>query len=135
MDLVIDILIRGQEFFKSKKKEGIWDVSTAYCLPEKFPGVIFFEANSVKNLNYSISGMDGLRSSTLSKIEFSAYATLFGLAEINVKGFQVGQYVRIKKGKYEGDLGLIRKINRNGVVLEVVPRIDFSGLVSKTEDP
>ena len=59
------------------------------------------------------------------------YSTLFEAKEIS---FKEDQYVRIKKGVYEGDLGKITKCKKNNADIALVPRINIQDILSRMRD-
>lgn len=72
--------------------------------------------------------MKGLRLKTLKKIQFELFSNIFQYKEVIQSDFKVQQYIRIRVGMYRGDLAQITKINKKGVVVQVVPRINFSDI-------
>lgn len=59
------------------------------------------------------------------------YSSLFEVKETKVVQFHENQFVRIKKGVYEGDLGKISKIKKNNCSVVLVPRINIQDILLK----
>ena len=59
------------------------------------------------------------------------YANLFEAKENKEIQFKQQQYVRIKKGVYEGDLGKILKAKKSSADVLVVPRINIQDILGK----
>jgi transcription antitermination factor NusG len=62
------------------------------------------------------------------------YSTLFEAKETKEITFKFGQYIRIKKGVYEGDLGRITKAKKNNADVALVPRINVQDILSKMRE-
>ena len=95
---------------------------------DSLPGMIYVESHSSKEVMQAINGLVGVfpsRGVTLVPIEEMA-----SLLQIKKKDTTItpGSWVRIKRGKYQGDLAQVIGIAENGeeVGLKFVPRIDLS---------
>ncbi|KAH8112870.1 transcription elongation factor Spt5 [Phellopilus nigrolimitatus] len=95
---------------------------------DSLPGMIYIEARSSQQVSQAINGLVGVfpsRGITLVPIEEMA-----SLLQIKKKDTTVtpGSWVRIRRGKYAGDLAQVIDIAENGeeVGLKFVPRIDLN---------
>ena len=52
----------------------------------------------------------------------------------NKNDFKDGEFVRIAKGLYEGDLAKIHRINKNHVLVTTVPRINVQDIEIKIRE-
>jgi transcription elongation factor SPT5 len=95
---------------------------------DSLPGMIYIEARSAKQVNEACNGLVGIypsRGVALVPIEEMA-----SLLQIKKQDLTVtpGSWVRIKRGKYQGDLAQVMDITENGeeVGLKFIPRIDLN---------
>ncbi|KAG6909324.1 hypothetical protein DXG01_001123 [Tephrocybe rancida] len=95
---------------------------------DSLPGMIYVEARSSKQVSEACNGLVGVfpsRGITLVPIEEMA-----SLLQIKKQDLTVtpGSWVRIRRGKYAGDLAQVMDITENGedVGLKFVPRIDLN---------
>jgi transcription elongation factor SPT5 len=95
---------------------------------DSLPGMIYVEARSAKQVNQACNGLVGVypsRGIALVPIEEMA-----SLLQIRKQDLTVtpGSWVRIKRGKYQGDLAQVMDITENGedVGLKFIPRIDLN---------
>ncbi|KIJ64684.1 hypothetical protein HYDPIDRAFT_175264 [Hydnomerulius pinastri MD-312] len=95
---------------------------------DSLPGMIYVEARSAQLVNQACQGLVGVypsRGITLVPIEEMA-----SLLQIKKQDLTVtpGSWVRIKRGKYQGDLAQVMDITENGedVGLKFIPRIDLN---------
>ncbi|KAG6809599.1 hypothetical protein H0H92_015601 [Tricholoma furcatifolium] len=95
---------------------------------DSLPGMIYVEARSSKQVQEACNGLVGVfpsRGITLVPIEEMA-----SLLQIKKQDLTVtpGSWVRIRRGKYAGDLAQVMDITENGedVGLKFVPRIDMT---------
>ncbi|KAF8558684.1 transcription elongation factor Spt5 [Imleria badia] len=95
---------------------------------DSLPGMIYVEARSAQQVNQACKGLVGVypsRGITLVPIEEMA-----SLLQIKKQDLTVtpGTWVRVKRGKYQGDLAQVMDITENGedVGLKFIPRIDLN---------
>ena len=95
---------------------------------DSLPGMIYVEARSAQQVNQACTGLVGVypsRGIALVPIEEMA-----SLLQIKKQDLTVtpGSWVRIKRGKYQGDLAQVMDITENGedVGLKFIPRIDLN---------
>lgn len=73
----------------------------------------------------------------LSKIQIfdsESYRNLFLIKKDNSADFKTGDYVRIKKGLYEDDVGKVLKIKKNALEVTLVPRINIQEIALKMKE-
>ncbi|KAI0258579.1 hypothetical protein BC834DRAFT_64480 [Gloeopeniophorella convolvens] len=95
---------------------------------DSLPGIIYVEARSQKQVSEACNGLVGIypsRGITLVPIDEMASLLLIKKQETTVNP---GNWVRIKRGKYQGDLAQVMDITENGeeVGLKFIPRIDLN---------
>jgi transcription elongation factor SPT5 len=95
---------------------------------DSLPGIIYVEARSQKQVSEACNGLVGIypsRGVTLVPIDEMASLLLIKKKETTVNP---GNWVRIKRGKYQGDLAQVVDITENGeeVGLKFIPRIDLN---------
>ncbi|THH32845.1 hypothetical protein EUX98_g1361 [Antrodiella citrinella] len=95
---------------------------------DSLPGMIYVEARSAKQVSDACAGLVGIypsRGIILVPIEEMA-----SLLQIKKQDLTVtpGSWVRIRRGKYQGDLAQVMDITENGeeVGLKFIPRIDLN---------
>ena len=95
---------------------------------DSLPGMIYVEARSAKQVSEAINGLVGIfpsRGIVLVPIEEMASLLQIKQQELTVTP---GSWVRIRRGKYQGDLAQVMDITENGeeVGLKFIPRIDLN---------
>ncbi|KAH9022167.1 transcription elongation factor Spt5 [Lactarius pseudohatsudake] len=95
---------------------------------DSLPGMIYVEARSQKQVSEACNGLVGIypsRGVTLVPIDEMASLLLIKKQETTVNP---GNWVRIRRGKYQGDLAQVVDITENGeeVGLKFIPRIDLN---------
>ncbi|KAH9946425.1 transcription elongation factor Spt5 [Epithele typhae] len=95
---------------------------------DSLPGMIYVEARSAKQVSEAINGLVGVfpsRGIVLVPIEEMASLLQIKQQELTVTP---GSWVRIKRGKYQGDLAQVMDVTENGeeVGLKFIPRIDLN---------
>ncbi|KAF5384247.1 hypothetical protein D9615_003416 [Tricholomella constricta] len=95
---------------------------------DSLPGMIYVEARSAKQVSEACNGLVGVfpsRGITLVPIEEMASLLQIKKQDLTVNA---GSWVRIRRGKYAGDLAQVVDMTENGedVGLKFVPRIDLT---------
>ncbi|EAU83929.2 transcription elongation factor SPT5 [Coprinopsis cinerea okayama7 len=95
---------------------------------DSLPGMIYVEARSAKMVQQACNGLVGVylsRGIHLVPIEEMASLLTIKKQDLTV---QPGTWVRIRRGKYQGDLAQVMDITENGedVGLRFIPRVDLS---------
>jgi transcription elongation factor SPT5 len=99
-------------------------------------GMIYVEARSAKQVNEACQGLVGIypsRGVVLVPIEEMASLLQIKKQEVTVTP---GSWVRIKRGRYQGDLAQVLDVTENGedVGLKFIPRIDLNPKDEPTAD-
>ncbi|CAE7113529.1 unnamed protein product [Rhizoctonia solani] len=95
---------------------------------DSLPGLIYVEAHDAKQVSTALNGLVGAYiSSGVKLVPIDEMSSLLKIkrAETTV---QPGAWVRIKRGKYAGDLAQVIDVTENGeeVGLKFIPRIDLT---------
>lgn len=95
---------------------------------DNFSSYIYIEARKVEAVTQALSGLVGIfgnQGRLLVPIE--EYPDLLRATKSSDVEVVPGIYVRIKQGKYKGDLAIVEDLAENGleVRLKVVPRVDY----------
>lgn len=104
-------------------------IISAFCR-DTIPGKVYIEARRADDVVKACAGLAGVyarQTTSLHLIPISEMADLLKLQKVQ-KEIQVGGWVRIKRGKYAGDLAQVLDVSENGeeVGLKMVPRIDLN---------
>lgn len=103
---------------------------------ESIPGILFVEARQSAAVNAAVHGIIGvylMRGVVLVPIEEMAPLLMIKAKKVDL---QPKQWVRMKRGKYAGDLAQILDVDQltNGVVgIKFIPRIDLTPKEKKRE--
>lgn len=104
------------------------------ALKKKYPGKIFIEAQNEKVIRESLEGFIDINAGRITPMDNDFYSSLFEAKETKEITFKEGQYVRIKKGVYEGDLGKIIKAKKSNADIALVPRINIQDILSRMRE-
>ena len=104
-------------------------VISAFCR-DTIPGKIYVEARRADDVIHACMGLAGVyarQTTALYLVPISEMADLLKLQKVEHE-IQVGGWVRIKRGKYAGDLAQVLDVSENGeeVGLKLIPRIDLN---------
>lgn len=104
-------------------------IISAFCR-DTIPGKVYIEARRADDVVKACNGLAGVyarQTTSLHLIPISEMADLLKLQKVQNE-IQVGGWVRIKRGKYAGDLAQVLDVSENGeeVGLKMIPRIDLS---------
>ncbi|SJL10156.1 related to SPT5-transcription elongation protein [Armillaria ostoyae] len=95
---------------------------------DTLPGMIYVEARSSKSVKDAVSGLNGAAQNV--KVNLVPIEEMASLLQIRKKELTVtpGSWVRIRRGKYLGDLAQVVDVTENGedVGLKFIPRIDLN---------
>lgn len=95
---------------------------------DSLPGLIYVEARSRSAVEAAVQGLVGVYVSRgINLVPIDEMASLLKLTKKRVE-ITPGSFVRIRRGKYQGDLAQVLDITENGeeVGLKFVPRIDLT---------
>lgn len=95
---------------------------------DSLPGMVYVEARSAKQVQEACQGLVGVYPSRgVILVPIEEMATLLQIKKVEVT-LTPGTWVRIRRGKYQGDLAQVVDIAENGeeVGLRLIPRIDMN---------
>lgn len=133
-ELVLSILNKSAYYEKTKKGSYKMTITSALALKKKYPGKIFVEAPSEQAVKESLDGFIDVNIKKVTPMDNEFYSNLFEAKETRDIQYKNQQYVRIKKGVYEGDLGKISKIKKNNCSVVLVPRINVQDILNKMRE-
>lgn len=127
-DIVISIM---SKFIANEWGSQPLEIYSAFCR-DSIQGLFYVEARSPSHVLEAVKGLVGVYSSSAPDrkpllIPVDEMADLLKIKK-QVKEVKPGSWVRIKRGKYQGDLAQVMDITENGEVAGVkfVPRIDLN---------
>lgn len=97
---------------------------------DNFSGYIYIEAEKLTAVDVALKGLpDVYPNNGKVLVPVEEFPDLLRAAKSNEVKLVPGGYVRIKRGKYKGDLAIIDAVEENGleVTLQIVPRVDYKG--------
>lgn len=107
-------------------------IVSALAMRKKFPGKIFIEAFSPKDITDSLDGFTHVSlARNLTELDSESYVDLFSEKNESHHNFQEHSFVRIRKGLYDGDIAKIYKVKSSSVDVLIVPRINVQDIVMK----
>lgn len=95
--------------------------------PEHTKGFIFVEADKEPNVRAAIHGIPNVFSFQTTLVPIAQMTSVLRVAN-EAANVSIGSWVRVKRGKYLGDLGRVHDIDASGQKLEIVmvPRLESS---------
>ena len=127
-DIVISLM---SKFAANEWSSNPLEIYSAFCR-DSISGLVYVEARSPAHVLEAVKGLVGVYSnSSIDRkpllIPVEEMADLLKIKK-QVKEVKPGSWVRIKRGKYQGDLAQVMDITENGEVAGVkfVPRIDLN---------
>eukprot|EP01038_Epipyxis_sp_PR26KG_P011691 gene11691-15654_t len=114
----------------SKNKGGLLRIKSAFCTGAK--GVIYIEAINEAFAKESMTGLRGLYFGTCSQVYIQEMTSVLSVS-ITKKPLEVGQWVRVRKGGYKGDLARVVNVFDGGekAMIELVPRVDYNNVTGE----
>ena len=102
--------------------------------PEHTKGFIFVEADKEPSVRAAIHGIPNVFSSNSTLVPIAQMTSVLRVSN-ETTDVQVGQWVRMKRSKYVGDLGKVVEIDPSGQRLEIkfIPRIDTAKLLEERQ--
>lgn len=96
---------------------------------DNFTGYVYIEANKLTAVDVAIKGITDFYGSQKVLVPVEEFPDLLRANKSSEIKLTPGSYVRIKRGKYKGDLAIVDSIEESGleVTLQVVPRLDYKG--------
>lgn len=104
---------------------------------DAFPGRIYIEAPSQAAAIHACSGVPNVyTTSRIVKVPIKEYPDMFRVHKTQDVELTPGTYVRVKRGKYAGDLAVVENLSENGleVKLRLVPRLNYGRVVVDTAE-
>lgn len=92
---------------------------------QNLPGVIFIEAHKRSHVMQLITGVSNIMKKGIEMVSIKAMPQLVQISsEINKNNLKVHQWVRVNKGIYKDDIGLVEFIENNQrALIRLIPRI------------
>lgn len=96
---------------------------------DNFTGYIYIEAEKLTAVDVAIRGFPDIYASNKLLVPVEEFPNLLRASKSSDVKVEPGSYVRVKRGKFKGDLAIVDNVEDNGleVILQLVPRIDYKG--------
>jgi transcription antitermination factor NusG len=104
------------------------------ALKKKYPGKLFIEAANEKAIKDSLQGFIDVNVARVTPMDHEFYSSLFEAKENKEVQYKMGQFVRIKRGVYESDLGKIARVKKANIDVVLVPRINTQDILAKMRE-
>jgi len=97
---------------------------------DNFTGYIYIEAAKLTAVDVAIKSVPDIYGNNKVLVPVEEFPDLLRANKSSEVKLNPGSYVRIKRGKYKGDLAIVDSIEETGleVTLQVVPRLDYKGM-------
>lgn len=97
-----------------------------------FMGYIYIEARKVTAVDHALKGFANVYTQSKILVPIKEYTDLLRVNKSKEQELTPGTYVRIKRGKYQGDLAIVENLSENGLEarLKVIPRLDYGKFAS-----
>lgn len=120
-DIVFNIM---RKYFD--RQEGSNTLFSAFYR-ESIPGYVYLEANKQAHVMEAIDGIQNVYISKLRLVPVNEMVDCLAI-KASPNNAQAGAWVRVKRGKYGGDLGQILEMSEVGdsAVVKLIPRLDMS---------
>ena len=123
-EVVLSLMRRQQERLGTRDQ---LEICSVFERGESIPGFIYVEAFRQSSVLAACDGVQNLytRSTKLTLVPIGEMPDLLRVRKS--KTLEPGMYVRIKRGKYQGDLAQVEDVMENGleVDLRLIPRLDY----------
>lgn len=116
-----------RKFIETEFTPSPMDITSAFYR-DSLPGIIYIEARNEKQVSHAIQGLVGVYPSRgFVLVPIDEMTSLLKLKKIETN-ITPGTWVRIKRGKYAGDLAQVLDVTDNGeeAGLKFIPRIDLT---------
>lgn len=92
-----------------------------------YMGYIYIEARKVTAVDQAIKGFANVYGMNKVLVPIKEYTDLLRVNKSKEQELTPGTYVRIRRGKYQGDLAIVENLSENGLEaqLKIVPRLDY----------
>lgn len=94
---------------------------------DTFAGYIYMEARNQQAVTVALKGLVNVYPQNMILVPIKEYVDLLRATKSAETELVPGAYVRLKRGKYGGDLAIVENLSENGleVRLKLVPRLDY----------
>ncbi|KAK9237028.1 hypothetical protein V1525DRAFT_405086 [Lipomyces kononenkoae] len=94
---------------------------------DNFNGYVYLEARKMTDVEYALKGIVNVYARQMILVPIPEYTDLLRVNKGSDVELVPGSYVRIKRGKYQGDLAVVEDLSENGLEaqLKLVPRLDY----------
>lgn len=94
---------------------------------DNFSGYVYVEARRQPAVLQAIKGFANIYIQNMILVPIKEYSDLLRVNKSKEQELTPGTYVRIKRGKYQGDLAVVENLLENGLEarLKIVPRLDY----------
>ncbi|KAJ8098268.1 hypothetical protein POJ06DRAFT_258994 [Lipomyces tetrasporus] len=94
---------------------------------DNFSGYVYVEARKMTDVEYALKGIVNVYARQMILVPIPEYTDLLRVNKGSDVELVPGSYVRIKRGKYQGDLAVVEDLSENGLEaqLKLVPRLDY----------
>jgi transcription elongation factor SPT5 len=94
---------------------------------ESIPGYIYVEAYQQAHVMTAVQGMSNVYASKLRLVPVNEMVDCLTI-KVKSSDLKVGAWVRMKRGKYAGDLGQVLELSEIGdtATIKLIPRLDLS---------
>jgi transcription elongation factor SPT5 len=94
---------------------------------DTFTGYIYIEARKQAAVLQALKGFANIYTQNMVLVPIKEYPDMLRVTKTKDLELTPGTYVRIKRGKYAGDLAIVENLSENGLEarLKVVPRLDY----------
>lgn len=94
---------------------------------DTFTGYVYIEARKQAAVLQALKGFANVYTQNMVLVPIKEYPDLLRVTKSKEMELTPGTYVRIKRGKYAGDLAIVENLSENGLEarLKVVPRLDY----------
>ncbi|BAM40793.1 transcription factor [Theileria orientalis strain Shintoku] len=113
------------KFIKMQKEGKHMGIYSCF-VPEGVTGYLYIEADNKQAVTEALAEFRNINLTTLKLVPMNEMANVFTSGNENLYFPNVGEYVRVKFGRYAGDLGQVYESDEtnNTVTLKLIPRID-----------
>lgn len=94
---------------------------------DNFSGYIYIEARKQAAVIQALKGLVNVYTQNMILVPIKEYPDLLRVNKSKEQELTPGTYVRIKRGKYQGDLAVVENLSESGLEarLKIVPRLDY----------
>jgi|JI6StandDraft_1071083.scaffolds.fasta_scaffold08142_9 transcription antitermination factor NusG len=137
--IVLQILNKAAKMRSDKERK--MNIISAISLKRRFSGYIFVEVRREKDANKSmltvkkaLEGMYDVFLGRVSQLKDEDYEKLFRERQQVTSSIRKDDYVRIKGGLYDEDLGKVYEVKKKSFDVTLVPRINIQEIQTRIKD-